>query len=72
MKSTASSAAIGTALLFSVASACAAETRLQVTTFAGTGEKGYAGDGGPAIKARLNARSASCAGLTARPTSAIR
>jgi streptogramin lyase len=54
MKSTASRAALGAALLLGAASACAAETRLEITTFAGTGQPGYGGDRGPAVKARLN------------------
>jgi streptogramin lyase len=31
-----------------------AEAKLQITTLVGTGEKGYSGDGGPAVKAQLN------------------
>jgi streptogramin lyase len=55
MKSPTSLTVIATSLLFSVTFLCAAENKLQVTTFAGTGERGYSGDGGLANKAQLNA-----------------
>jgi streptogramin lyase len=55
MKPTSSTTVVTTALLLGTAIACAAEAELRITTLTGTGQPGYAGDGGPAIKAQLNA-----------------
>ena len=45
-------AACGTAVDYD--NVAAAESGLRITTLAGTGQPGYDGDGGPAVKARLN------------------
>ncbi len=41
-------------LMLSAAQLVSAQTPTKTTTFAGTAEKGYSGDGGPATKAQLN------------------